>query len=210
MTTRTRQSSADRRANRTAQPRATAEERRFGGRGSGWDGALHEFVVQKPFCAPCRSRVYTALNPYGIPVFRYEEWTDKISIKDAATLWRIELKTFENLKYGIAAVGFLPLSQAARLSVPANRARFAYYLLRSNLLAVVSGGERWTNDNHAQKLPKAWNQSAGIQAAVALEMNTLVPPGKGKAWVESTCDDGNELWKQIQEIKQKEQERKRK
>ena len=211
---RQRTTATDRRSTRSvsAGQRATAQERRLGGRISGWDGTLHEFVVQKPYCAPCRKRVFTALNPYGIPVFRYEEWEDTISIMDAAAIWKIELKTFENLKYGPAGIGFLPMAQAARFNVPANRARWAYYLLRSSgLLAVVKGDKReWQSDSAADHLPTAWDKTAGIKAAVNLEFSPLVPPGAGKAWIESGCDSANELWKQIQQIKDSEVKRRNK
>ncbi len=210
MPRRKRTTAADRRQKRTSRTRATPEERRDAGRVSKWDGTLHMFEVQKPLCAPCRSRVYGALYKYAVPIFRYEEWTARMSIREAATLWKIELKTFENLKYGPVFFGFVGTSQCARFYVPDTQARWAFRLLRSNLLAVTKGGKdlktgkSWRNDAFGE-MPIAWNAETAIRHAVNRE---LTPPGEGQAWVESNCED-KEVWEQIRKIREK-QENKRK
>jgi len=179
--------------------RTNADQRRE----SGWNGELHKFTVQKPYCTPCRSHVYTALQPFGVPIFDYEERTENISIMHMAEVWKIELRTFENLKYGPIGLTFLPMAQAASFSVPANRARWVYYLLRSSGRVAVTGGKRseWDNDARGAKLPTAWDKRAGVQAAMAAEMKVLVPPGENKAWIESSCTDGNEMWKMVQKVR---------
>lgn len=202
---RQRQTADERREQRRNQPTRTRPTRTNTAqrRETGWNGELHEFVVQKPFCSPCRSNVYTALQPYGVPIFDYEEWEDSVSIAHMAKLWKIELKTFENLKYGPVGLAFLPMAQSAKFKVPANRARWAYYLLRSSGRLAVTGGQQreWSNDSAADHLPRAWDMQAGVQAAVAAEAAVLVPPGADKAWVETNCSKGNEIWKQVQEIR---------
>lgn len=210
---RQRQTAEERREKRRNQPTRTRTTRTSAAqrKESGWNGELHEFTVQKPFCAPCRSNVYTALQPYGVPIFDYEEWTSSVSIAHMATIWKIELKTFENLKYGPAGLAFLPTAQCAKFRVPANRARWVYYLLRSSGRLAVTGGKRreWDTDSAADHLPKAWDAKAGVQAAVAAETAVLIPPGADKAWVETNCSKGNEIWKQVQEIRAKAKEDKK-
>jgi len=211
MPRRKRTTTADRRQQRHSQPRADATERRAAGSVSQWDGTLHMFEVQKPLCAPCRDRVYSALYQFAVPVFRYEEWIARMSIQEAATLWKIELKTLENLKYGPVAVAFIGTSQCARFYVPNTQARWAYRLLRSNLLAVTAGtrdtqtGQDWRNDAYGE-LPRAWNANEAIRHAVNRE---LIPPGAGQAWVESTCTEDKEVWEQIRAYREK-QEKNRK
>lgn len=176
------------------QPRRARKSRTPRQRPSGY----HTFTVQKPFCAPCRDFVYTALEPYGIPVFNYSEKATGLSIKDAAKLWKIELRTFENLKYGPGAATFLPFAQQATFSVPKAQASWAEYLIESTGRLCVTGGRidaknrKW-GDRRLGKMPTPWDKRAGVQYA----QSRIQPPENGKPWIESSCSAGKKLWQEV-------------
>lgn len=161
---------------------------------------VHTFTVQKPFCSPARSVIMSALQPYGVPVLALTESVSKISIKDYAKLAKIELRTFENLKYGPGAVVFLPLAMEARVTVPAQQAQWAEYLLERTMRLAVTGGRinkdnrRWA-DQHGGNMPTPWDAQEG--KAYARQQERLHRPGQGEAWIESSCKEGNDVWQAV-------------
>ena len=157
-------------------------------------GQMHKLTVQKPFCAPCRARLLTAFyladamhqtfgdKRYGVPLYNLRERVQTVSVKDAAKLWKIEMKDRENLKYGPMALAFLPMAWQASFEVPAQQAKWAQYLCERIGLAVVSGGldanARRNADKYNFKPPPRWD-------------------GR-EVQIETTCSEGVELWQALQ------------
>jgi hypothetical protein len=157
-------------------------------------GQMHTITVQKPFCAPCRDRLLTALyladaphqtggdKRYGVPIYNLRERPVVVSIKDAAKLWRIEMHDQENIKYGFGAIMFLPTAYQASFEVPIQQAKWAQYLCERIGLAVVSGGldanARRNADRYNFKPPPRWD-GRNVQ-------------------IETTCSEGVELWQALQ------------
>lgn len=179
---------------------------------------LHHFVVQKPFCAPCRDLLLTALNPYGIPVHNFSERVTKTSIKDLAKRLRIEASTLENVKYGPGFIGYLPMAMECEFDVSAKQASWAEYLIEStNRLIVVSGSvnrknRQWGNRRNG-KMPVAWDavrwktyseRKQGNAASDVVADGRMVMMGKdGEPWIEEQCTQGRELWKTIMKAAEK-------
>lgn len=168
-------------------------------RGRPRPSGLHTFTVQKPYCTPCRDILYTALEPYGIPINAFSERTTYRSITSLAKLWKIELRTFENLKFGPAAPGYLPYAMEAKFSVPKAQASWAEYLIESTGRLCVTGGRinaknREWGDRRLGKMPVPWDKSAGIQYA---RSSRLTPPEDDRPWIESSCSAGKALWQEV-------------
>lgn len=150
----------------------------------------HTFTVQKPYCTPARDIIYTALHSYGVRIERYSEGISIISLADAAKLMKIELRQMENLRYGPAAITFLPMSIQAKVTVPARQAGWAEYLMERTGRLAVTGGKvdrrnRGWADQHGGKMPAPWGRP-------------LQPPGKGEAWIEAGCAKGHAAWQAAQ------------
>ena len=157
-------------------------------------GQMHTLTVQKPFCAPCRDRLMTAFyladaphqtngdKRYGVPLYNLRERVQTVSVKDAAKLWKIELKDRENLKYGPMALAFMPMAWQATFEVPKQQAKWAEYLCERIGLAVVSGSvdgtARRNADKHGFKPPPRWDGKSPL--------------------IETTCSEGVELWQALQ------------
>ena len=157
-------------------------------------GQMHTLTVQKPFCAPCRDRLLTAFymadaehwtggdKRYGVPIYNLREYPMLVSVKDAAKLWKIEQRDMENLKFGAAAIVFMPMAWQATFEVPAQQAKWAQYLCERIGLAVVSGGldtnARRNADKYNFKPPPRWD-------------------GR-EVQIETTCSEGVELWQALQ------------
>lgn len=171
---------------------------------------VHWFTVQKPFCAPCRSFVYTALEPYGIPVYNYEGGTNKINTRNQLAVWKIELRTWENLKFGPAAPMYLPMSNYATFAVPGGQAGWAEDLLvKTGKLCISSGhiagrgaDAKWANRNYGS-MPTPWDKQAGIERSRTMRVGVLQPPPDGKAWVEKECTKGVDAWQKMTDMKEK-------
>ena len=101
----------------------------------------HTFVVQKAYCTPARGTIYTALEPRGVEILRYDE--------------------------GIHTVGTppMPAAQEARVTVRASQANWAEYLMeRTQQLAIVGGlidprNQTWAA-KYGGKLPTPWIEPA--------------------------------------------------
>lgn len=124
---------------------------------------VHTFVVQKPFCSPCRTQLQEALHPYGIPVYNLRERVAMTDLRTLARRWKIEFKTFENLKYGgVGVVMFLPGAMQARFRVPAGQAGWAEDLIHASGRFAVTAGHikgrgrdaKWAR---AERMPQAWD-----------------------------------------------------
>lgn len=173
-------------------------------------GQLREMKVIKPYCAPVRSKLYNCLEPYGIPIVDFIERPSVTSIRDYAAKSRIELRTFENLKFGPLAPMYLPLHYEATFKVPAAQAAWAEYLIESTKRLHVAASHRINKKNRAwgnrrSGMPTPWNAKEGRDYARAGAENARrgAPPD-GKAWIEDDCTEGNDIWKQVQEIRKKE------
>ncbi len=157
---------------------------------------LHQFTVQKPFCTPARGLVLTALNPYGVPIHGYRESLRVVSLRNAAKLLGVELRTFENLRYGM----LLPLAIQARFSVPSAQAAWAEGLLWSTGRLVVTGGSfgslaDW-GKRRGGRMPKPWNARGSWQYSQTRQ-GTLQPPPDGQPWIEEGCHEGKEVWRAV-------------
>lgn len=141
------------------------------------DGATHRFTVQKPFCCPFGDLIERTLTPYGVKIISVSRSrTVNVSIADYAQMVRIELKTFENLRYGPAALMFLPLAVQCDLVVKKSQAEWAEYLIeRSRRMCVVGGRINAKNRDWA-------NQHGGQMP---------------RPWVEKDCSEGNAIWSQV-------------
>ena len=94
---------------------------------------------------------------------------------------KIELKRMENLRYGPAALMWLPLAMQATVTVKKSQAEWAEYLLeRTKRMCVVGGrinskNRDWANHHNGQ-MPRPW--------------------------IEKSCSEGNEIWSQVSKIQQ--------
>ena len=179
-------------------------------------GGVHRFKVLKPYCAPCRSSVYEALQTYGVPILNYEEQVARTKVSDYANKMKLELKTFENLKYGPAVVMFLPLHCEATFSVPVQQANFAEYLIESTDNLMVAQGYRvdkrnrkW--GNRRNDMPTPWDKEAATEYAQGKGHTKAFAEQieQGKAVVESGCSKGNDIWSQVQKIKKEAEKNKK-
>lgn len=128
---------------------------------------LVKIVVQKPFCTPVRSIITsTPACPLYKAGLRYWDFADhpvvKMDIKNAARRMKVELKHFENLKYGPAGPGFLPMACEASFWVTPAQQQYATYLVeRTGRMYVTEGGinvkknRQWA-DKHGGEMPKPW------------------------------------------------------
>lgn len=158
----------------------------------------HTFVVQKPFCSPARDGIYTALESYGVPILKYSERNSMISLSSYTKMAHIELRTFENLKYGPAAILYLPKAIEARVTVPAAQAEWAEYLIERTMRFAVVGGRiekrnrEWA-DQHGGKMPAPWDARASI-ASARQRSGGIAPPPDGEPWIETSCKSGRAVW----------------
>lgn len=146
--------------------------------------ARQTITVAKPFCAPARNIITGALQPYSVKIHSIQEHTKLISIRDFARRMKVELRTFENLQYGLAAPGFLPTAIIANVTVNEAAAAWAEYLLLRTGLLYVPGryadprNEQWAA-RHGGQMPPAWE--------------------KGQPWIERTCSEGMQQWQAVKE-----------
>lgn len=141
-------------------------------------------TVAKPYCMPARPIIEKALKRYGVKIFDIKEHVEKISLVDFARRMEIELKTFENLKFGPAAPMFLPMAVVAKVRVRRKAAAWAEYLmLRTGRLYVP--GKYFEPKNHE------W----------AKKHNGIMPPAwqEGKPWIENSCDKGLAQWEPVKQ-----------
>lgn len=168
-------------------PRKTRRKKKKGRRNRGNDNAvpgscmgppprrLVKIVVQKPFCTPVRSIITgTPECPLYKAGLRYWNYKDhpivNMDVRHAARRMKIELKQFENLKYGPLAPGFFPMACEASFWVTPEQQNYATYLVeRTGKMYVVGGGKnvkdnrRWA-DQHGGKMPKPWYEPSCTEA----------------------------------------------
>lgn len=142
----------------------------------------HTFTVQKPFCCHAPPLIKEALEPYGVKILALNDiGSVKVSITNYAQMAKIELKRMENLRYGPAALMWLPLAMQATVTVKKSQAEWAEYLLeRTKRMCVVGGrinskNRDWANHHNGQ-MPRPW--------------------------IEKSCSEGNEIWSQVSKIQQ--------
>jgi hypothetical protein len=165
-------------------------------------GRLHKFVVEKPYCCPATEIIVAALHPIGVPIYDCRDWVETQSLATFAERMKIELQTFENLRFGILAPGFLPMACRASFYVPEARANQAeYWLWRTNRLMVVEGEINPRNKISAAKhngvMPRASDPKRGHAYAISKEVNgtTISVPT-----LDSSCKQAQELWDQVLKI----------
>lgn len=172
---------------------------------------LHTFVVEKPFCCPADEIVAAALHPIGIPVLNLKSWIENQALSTFAERMKIEVRTFENLKYGPMAPGFLPMAIRASFSVPKSRANQAeYWLWRTRRLIVIDGEINPRNKvaaiKHNGKMPRASDPSKGLAYARALQAyasGSAEKPTMQAPMLESSCKQAQELWAQVHALAKK-------
>lgn len=168
---------------------------------------LHAFKVEKPFCAPCTVAVAELSNKYELPIYGYKESVSQTSIKDFARKMRMELKSFENLKYGPAAIAFLPLACTATFQVPKARARWFEDIINyDGRLQIVEGtiDPKSYARGKRGKIRYAWKERADYQGSVGaggIKSYKMAGMEVGQSpQVESNCKKGNAIWKQVDKI----------
>lgn len=169
------------------------------------DSELHTFVVEKPFCCPPNEIIEAALYPVGIPIFQMHAWVENMAVSTLAKRMKIEAKTFENLKFGLLAPGFLPMAFRARFKVPKTRANHAEYLLLSTQRLIVIGGsvnaknEEWAARRNG-RMPRASDPERGrVYAMRQQDEGTKYVPPRQPAY-EGSCEQAKELWAQVDRL----------
>ena len=149
---------------------------------------VRTITVAKPYCSPARHIITKALEPYGVKVHSISEHTNYISLLDFARRMKIEMRTHENLQYGMAAPGFLPIAIIAKITVNESAAAWAEYLLLRTGLLYVPGqyvnkrNQQWA-ERHGGRMPPAWKD--------------------GKApWIETTCQSRLDAWQAVKNAQQ--------
>lgn len=132
-------------------------------------------TVARPYCTPCRGFVMTALQPYGVKIYGYDE--------------HIRFATpFSVLGRQVGQSGDLnkklPVANVARVTVSAEAAVWAEYLLmRQGQLKVVPPYQNKRNQQwaagHGGQMPPQWEE--------------------GKPWIEKSCKAGVQAWQSVKE-----------
>ena len=133
-------------------------------------------TVAKPYCAPCRGIVMTALQNYGVRVHGYEERAQTVSARQAFQVSKMP---------STETPTHLPVAQVARVTVSEKQAAWAeYLLLRTGKLHVIGDyvnrrNEAWAA-RHGGRMPVAWQE--------------------GKPWIERSCSEGKHAWRQAKRV----------
>lgn len=144
--------------------------------------ATRTIAVAKPYCFPARNIITGALQPYGVKVHAIREEVIRVSLLDFARRMRVELRTWDNLRYGPAALVFLPMAIHARVTVNEPAAAWAEYLLLRTGKLYVPGAyvdprnAAWAA-RHGGRMPPQWNE--------------------GKPWIEASCKEGISAWQPV-------------
>lgn len=129
-------------------------------------GPTRKIVVAKPYCSPARDQITGALQPYGVKILGFHEYT----------------------KLDIFAGHKLPILQVAEVTVNAQAASWAEYLiLRSGKFRVYGKYQDKRNKDwaarHAGKMPPAWKDGQPwmeSSCSAGKEAWRNVKKGKGK------------------------------
>ncbi len=136
--------------------------------------------IAKPFCLPARGIIEPLFAKYGVKLYDIKEKTLLISPLDFVRRMKIELRNWENLKFGPAALMWLPMALQAKVTVKTSQARWAEYLMIRTGRLYVPGryfdqrNQAWA-EKHNGNLPPAWHDK--------------------KPWIERSCKEGVEKWK---------------
>ena len=136
-------------------------------------------TVAKPFCTPARGIVMTALNGYGVKVLGYAETAHLVSPRTALNVNKLPSDEMPTA---------LPTAQVARVKVSEKQAAWAeYLLLRTGKLQVVGRyvnrrNQEWAA-KHGGRMPVAWQD--------------------GKPWIEQSCSEGKQAWRQARAVLKK-------
>lgn len=157
-----------------------------------------EIVVQKPYCAPARGKILTALQPRGVIVGPQDirEQVVLTSVKTLLQRFKIELKTWENLKYGgpIGLAMFMPKAVQATVKVRTTQAAWAEYLLAaSGHFTIEKGVDRKQREAGYRRngdMPTPWD-GAETRAYVKQQRQDDTP------LIDADCREGNALWSQF-------------
>ena len=144
-------------------------------------------TVAKPFCGPARHIVTGALDPYGVHIYAYGEEVQRLELQGFLRRMGVEIRKWENLKYGPGALMWLPQAIVANVTVGAKQAAWAEYLMLRTGRLYVPG--RYVNQRnadwaarHGGQMPPAWKDK--------------------KPWIEGSCKDGLEAWQPVKEATQ--------
>lgn len=159
-----------------------------------WDGAYTTITVQKPYCAPARQQILTALQPRGVIVADndIDERMMATSPKDIAQRMKIEFRTLENIKYaGVGLATYLPYAIQADVRVRTSQAKWAEYCLAaSGNFVILRGVDRKSAKAGYRRngnLPTTTNGKETI-AYVQAKTGTLRPQ------IEPGCSKGLKAW----------------
>ena len=128
--------------------------------------ATRTIIVAKPYCCPARNQITGALQPYGVVIRGFKEYTEQVN-----HLGRM-----------------VPALQVAEVTVSAKAASWAEYLiLRTGTFRVYGKYQDKRNEDwaarHAGQMPPAWKA--------------------GQPWLESSCSEGKNAWRNAKKGKSK-------
>lgn len=157
-----------------------------------------EIVVQKPFCAPARGKILTALQPRGVIIGPQDirEQTVKTSVMTLLKRFKIELTTWENLKYGgpIGLAMFMPMAVQATIKVRTTQAAWAEYLLAASGHFTIERGvdkkQREAGYRRNGDMPTPWD-GAETRAYVKQKRQDDTP------LIDADCSEGQSMWTQF-------------
>lgn len=189
--------------NQSGQPRRRRQPRK-----STSQVGTHTFTVEKPYCSPCRTKILQALQPFGVVVLNQDtsmnERVVKTDIKSLAQRFRIELKTFENIKYGgIGLLQYLPQANQAEVVVRKTQAGWAEDLLvASGWFIIINGhipkrGIESRMGQRRQKPKKAWSKHTAQWASEQARYDGLNDRLSAIGDNEPQCQEAKAAWKQI-------------
>jgi len=135
--------------------------------------------IAKPFCLPARGIIEPLFRKYGVKLYDIKEKTLMISPLDFARRMKVELRRWENLRYGPAALMWLPMALHATVTVKTSQARWAEYLM-------IRTGKLYVPGKYFDRRNQAWAEKHG----------GVLPPAWGdkKPWIETKCKEGVEKW----------------
>lgn len=141
-------------------------------------------TIAKPYCMPARGIVTKALQPYGVKIYSYHEEVQKLELRGFLRRMGVEIRKWENLKFGPGAIMWLPQAWVAQVEVSEKQAAWAEYLMLRTGRLYVPG--RYVNKRnadwaarHGGHMPPAWKDK--------------------KPWIEGGCKDGAAAWQPIKE-----------
>lgn len=136
-------------------------------------------TVAKPYCSPARHIITGTLDQYGVRIYGYSEQVRTLSPAQALKNLRVKASVMES---ATRIMDPLPTAQVAQVTVSANAAAWAeYLLLRTGKLYCPNGyvarrNAEWAK-RHGGQMPPAWKD--------------------GKPWIERSCKEGMRAWEPL-------------